>query len=196
VSRPGTSWDYENYDTLLAVHTLKTALGEKDYREFPRKALLDKIGMRSTVPGVDRFGDYILSSQVYTNARDLARFALLYLNRGKWPNAERRASCPNPGSISVTPAPSTSGAAGSTAVSGGSSPTTARTSPDAYTTAGNRGQHAVVVPSYDPSSCGGARLASGRSLFPEWDLTREVLKAFPKRAWGQKRDRPPTARNP
>jgi CubicO group peptidase (beta-lactamase class C family) len=40
--------------------------------------------MRNTIPEIDRFGDYVLSSQVYTNARDLARFGLLYLNGGMW----------------------------------------------------------------------------------------------------------------
>ena len=79
VRSPGSFWDYENYDTLLAVYAMKLALGsEKAYREFPRRALLDKIGMRSTLLSTDRFGDYILTSQVYTNARDLARFGLLY----------------------------------------------------------------------------------------------------------------------
>ena len=64
---------------------MKRALGgEKDYAEFPRKALLDRIGMRNTLVSTDRFGDFILSSQVYTNARDLARFGLLYLNEGVW----------------------------------------------------------------------------------------------------------------
>jgi CubicO group peptidase (beta-lactamase class C family) len=69
VSQPGTRWDYENYDTILAVHALKTALGAQDYLAFPRAALLDRIGMRNTLVGVDRFGDFVLSSQVYTNAR-------------------------------------------------------------------------------------------------------------------------------
>ena len=36
----------------------------------------------------DLFGDFILSSQVYTNARDLARFGMLYLQNGVW-NGER-----------------------------------------------------------------------------------------------------------
>src|SRR5262245_21001806 len=44
---PGTSWNYENYDTLLAVYAMKRALGtERAYLEFPRRALLDRIGMR------------------------------------------------------------------------------------------------------------------------------------------------------
>ncbi|MFP3949186.1 MAG: serine hydrolase domain-containing protein, partial [Longimicrobiales bacterium] len=82
---PGTYWNYENYDTLLGVYAMKLALGDEEtYLEFPRRALLDRIGMRNTLLGTDRFGDFILSSQVYTNARDLARFGLLYLNEGVW----------------------------------------------------------------------------------------------------------------
>ena len=86
---PGTAWNYENYDTLLAVYAMKRALGNvRAYLEFPRRALLDRIGMRNTLVSVDRFGDFVLSSQVYSNARDLARFGLLYLNGGVW-NGER-----------------------------------------------------------------------------------------------------------
>ena len=189
VSRPGTSWDYENYDTLLAVHALRTALGEKDYLEFPRRALLDKIGMRSTVPGVDRFGDFVLSSQVYTNARDLARFAMLYLNRGKWPNAGGVRILPESWiDFSRTPAPSTLGRGG---FYGGQwwlvPDDRGDVPPDAYTTAGNRGQHAVVVPSQDLVIVRrGLDWLPGEHSFPEWDLTREVLKAFPKQPWGHK----------
>jgi hypothetical protein len=54
----------------------------------PRRALFDRIGMRNTIVSTDRFGNFIFSSQVYTNARDLARFGLLYLNGGLW-NGER-----------------------------------------------------------------------------------------------------------
>ena len=89
IREPGTNWDYENCDTLLAVLKMKQVLGdEQTYREFPRRALLDKIGMRNTLVSTDRFGDFILSSQVYTNARDLARFGMLYLQNGVW-NGER-----------------------------------------------------------------------------------------------------------
>jgi CubicO group peptidase (beta-lactamase class C family) len=88
IREPGTSWDYENYDTLLGVLAMKRAIGDdRAYLEFPRRALLDKIGMRNTLLSTDRFGDFILSSQVYTNARDLARFGLVP-ERGR---VERRA---------------------------------------------------------------------------------------------------------
>ncbi|MEM9690142.1 MAG: hypothetical protein AAF917_11760 [Pseudomonadota bacterium] len=50
VRTPGTFWNYENYDTLLAVYAMKQALGSDEaYQQFPRKALLDKIGMRNTL---------------------------------------------------------------------------------------------------------------------------------------------------
>ena len=103
---PGTNWDYENYDTLLAVYAMKLAIGDpQEYLQFPRAALLDKIGMRNTLLSTDRFGDFIFSSQVYTNARDLARFGLLYLNGGMW-NGERLLS-EEWIEFARTPAPST-----------------------------------------------------------------------------------------
>ncbi len=59
VREPGTFWDYENYDTLLAVYAMKLALGDdKTYQEFPRRALLDKLGMRNTLVSADRFHDF------------------------------------------------------------------------------------------------------------------------------------------
>ena len=64
---------------------MKQVLGdEQTYREFPRRALLDKIGMRNTLVSTDRFLYFIVSSEIYTNARDLARFGLLYLQNGVW----------------------------------------------------------------------------------------------------------------
>ena len=48
---PGTVWDYENYDTLLGVLALKTALeDEQTYLEFPRQELFDKIGWIVPLP--------------------------------------------------------------------------------------------------------------------------------------------------
>ncbi|HJN43384.1 MAG: serine hydrolase [Vicinamibacterales bacterium] len=86
---PGTRWEYSNYDTLLIVRAIKTAIGDdKAFLTFPRRALLNKIGMRHTFPEIDPYGNFILSSQMWTTARDLARFGLLYLHDGVW-NGER-----------------------------------------------------------------------------------------------------------
>lgn len=178
VREPGTVWDYENYDTLLGMLALKTAIGDDAaYLEFPRRELFDKIGMRNTVPGVDRFGNFVLSSQVYTNARDMARLALLYLNRGVW-NGERLL----PESwvdFSRTAAPSTAQFGN---FYGGQwwLVQDARTDvpQDAYTMAGAQGQYAIVVPSHDLVIVRRG-LDSGAPGFPTWDLVAQVIKALP-----------------
>ena len=177
VREPGTNWDYENYDTLLAVYAMKQALGsEQAYREFPRRRLLDRIGMRNTLVSTDRFGDFILSSQVYTNARDLARFGLLYLQGGVW-NGERLIS-ERWIDFVRTPAPAT---AESGNFYGGQFwlvPDDRTDVPaDAYSTSGNRGQYVVIVPSRGLVIVRRG-LDHGRQGFDRWSLTREVLQAF------------------
>jgi CubicO group peptidase (beta-lactamase class C family) len=177
IRAPGTFWDYENYDTLTAVYAMKRAIGnDKEYLEFPRKALLDRIGMRNTLIGTDRFGDFILSSQVYTNARDLARFGMLYLQNGMW-RGERLVSEAWIRFVR-TPAPATA--------SGGHQygghfwlvPDNRTDVPkDAYSTNGNRGQFTIIVPSHDVVIVRRG-LDYGRQGFNNWDLTREVLKAI------------------
>jgi CubicO group peptidase (beta-lactamase class C family) len=176
IRAPGTFWDYENYDTILAVYAMKRALGdERTYLEYPRRALLDRIGMRNTLIGVDRFGDFILSSQVYTNARDLARFGLLYLQNGVW-NGQRLLS--NSWIAFVrTPAPATATTGNFYGGQWWLVPDARTDVPhDAYSTAGNRGQYVVVVPSHDLVIVRRG-LDYGRQGFNQWDLTREVLKA-------------------
>jgi CubicO group peptidase (beta-lactamase class C family) len=177
IREPGTFWDYENYDTLLAVYAMKRALrDEKNYREFPRRALLDRIGMRNTLLSTDRFGDFILSSQVYTNARDLARFGLLYLQNGVW-DGERL--------ISETwiefvrrPAPATAETGNFYGGQWWLVPDDRVDVPkDAYSTSGNRGQYVIVVPSHDVVIVRRG-LDYGKQGFNRWDLAREVLKAI------------------
>jgi CubicO group peptidase (beta-lactamase class C family) len=177
IRAPGTSWDYENYDTLLAVYAVKRALGDtRSYLEFPRRALLDRIGMRNTLVGVDRFGDFILSSQIHTNARDLARFGLLYLNGGVW-KGERILSEEWIDFVR-RPAPATETLGREYGGHWWLVPDDRRDVPgDAYTTAGNRGQYVIVVPSHELVIVRRG-LDWGRQGFDCWDLTREVLKAF------------------
>ena len=174
---PGTNWDYENYDTILAVYLMKLILGdEQSYLEFPRKALLDRIGMRNTLLSTDRFGDFILSSQLYTNARDLARFGLLYLNGGVW-KGERLIS-EDWIDFVRTPAPATAQTGNQYGGQWWLVPDNRTDVPkDAYATSGNRGQYVIVVPSHDLVIVRRG-LDYGRQGFNRWDLTREVLKAL------------------
>ena len=177
IREPGTFWDYENYDTLLAVYAMKRALGDaKTYSEFPRKALLDRIGMRNTLVSTDRFGDFILSSQVYTNARDLARFGLLYLQDGVW-QGERLISKDWIEFVRA-PAPATADRGNFYGGQFWLVPDERDDVPKtAYATAGNRGQYVVIVPSHDLVIVRRG-LEYGQQGFNRWDLTREMLKAI------------------
>jgi CubicO group peptidase (beta-lactamase class C family) len=82
---PGTRWKYANNDTLLALRALRHQLNnDMTYLRFPYDELLHKIGMYHTTMETDHLGNFIGSSQVYTTARDLARFGLLLDNDGIW----------------------------------------------------------------------------------------------------------------
>jgi hypothetical protein len=178
-ARPGNRWKYANNDTLLAVRALREAIGERDaYLRFPFEALLYKIGMSHTKLETDWEGNFILSSQVWTTARDLGRLGLLHLNDGVWAG-ER-----------ILPA----GWAHYVATPAASQPPAPRfgygaqwwllnerfpeVPNDAYTAAGNRGQYLLIIPSenliivrrgYDPA--GGER-------FQLHTFARDVLKAL------------------
>ena len=75
----GTVYRYANNDTLAAVKAIDGYLAEN-----PPIALFERLGMHATKAETDWHGDYILSSQVWTSAADLARFGQLYLNDGMW----------------------------------------------------------------------------------------------------------------
>jgi len=77
IREPGSVYRYANNDTLLAVKAVRQYL---DYYTVP--ALLAKIGMKETVVETDWQGGFVLSSQVWTTARDLASLGELYLKNG------------------------------------------------------------------------------------------------------------------
>jgi len=178
IREPGTFWDYENYDTLLAVYAMKLAsLDDLAYHLFPYEELLNPLGMRNTLLSADRFGDFILSSQVYTNARDLARFGMLYLQEGVWQG--KRLISKKWIDFVRTPAPATAKSGNFYGGQWWLVPDDRSDIPkDAYATSGNRGQYVIVVPSHDLVIVRrGLDYAAGRKAFNRWDLTREVLKA-------------------
>lgn len=82
---PGERWKYANNDTLLTLLALRHVLADDlRYLRYPYDELFHKIGMYHTRMEMDHEGNFMGSSQVYTTGRDLARFGLLYLNKGKW----------------------------------------------------------------------------------------------------------------
>jgi len=77
VHLPGTVFRYANNDTLAAVKAIGASLEDHPPAEF-----FSRLGMHDTVAETDWRGDYILSSQVWSTARDLAKLGQLYLDEG------------------------------------------------------------------------------------------------------------------
>ncbi|WP_303812135.1 serine hydrolase domain-containing protein [Sandarakinorhabdus limnophila] len=84
---PGSHFNYSNNDIMLAGMALSRTLAKDGGRHaalaFPFTELLWPLGMTRTTPETDWQGDFVLSSQVWMTARDLARLALVYQNGGK-----------------------------------------------------------------------------------------------------------------
>lgn len=88
-SLPGTRWLYAGSDTILTLHALRNVLQDDDrYLAFPFEEVAWKIGMTRTTAETDWNGGFLMSGQLWSTARDFARFGLLYLNDGMW-NGER-----------------------------------------------------------------------------------------------------------
>lgn len=82
-SKPGTRFRYANNDILLAVRSLRATMGEASYKYWPQR-LFTTLGMTHTVAQRDWQGNYILSSDVWSTARDLARLGQFWLQDGVW----------------------------------------------------------------------------------------------------------------
>jgi CubicO group peptidase (beta-lactamase class C family) len=82
---PGSRFRYANDDALLAARALRAVNGDgRRALAFPYTQLLWPIGMDHTTLETDWRGNYVLSSQVWSTARDLARLGMLYLDDGVW----------------------------------------------------------------------------------------------------------------
>ncbi|MHC4329559.1 MAG: serine hydrolase domain-containing protein [Planctomycetota bacterium] len=86
IAQPGTRWAYSSGSANIVSGIIRQALGgdQTEYFAFPRRALFNKIGMRSAVLEPDTAGNFVASSFMYATARDWARFGLLYLQDGVW----------------------------------------------------------------------------------------------------------------
>jgi len=137
----GQVYRYANNDTLLATMAIA-----KGFEVHPPHTLFDRLGMVHTFAETDWRGNYVLSSQVWTTARDLSRLGQLYLNDGVWEG--ERLLPEGWGQFVSTPSgpqpPSGSFGYGATFwVLNRSEGVPA----DTYAANGNRGQYIVIVPS-------------------------------------------------
>jgi CubicO group peptidase (beta-lactamase class C family) len=83
---PDTHWQYSsgtaNVVSRIVRHSFKG--DQAAHFGFPRRALFDRIGMRSAVIEPDASGSFVASSFMFATARDWARFGLLFLEGGVW----------------------------------------------------------------------------------------------------------------
>jgi CubicO group peptidase (beta-lactamase class C family) len=143
---PNTRFRYANNDILLAIRGLRAKLGDGDRAlAFPFEALLWKIGMTRTVPETDWQGNFILSSQVWTTARDLARLGLLYQNDGVW--NEERILPPGWGAYVSRHGPAQPASGYGYGATFWTFPAAAGLPADSYVAQGNRGQYLGIIPS-------------------------------------------------
>jgi CubicO group peptidase (beta-lactamase class C family) len=145
---PGTRFLYNPPDTMLLMRAVREAVkDDKAFWAMPFQQLFWKIGMTRTTPASDWNGDFLMSGQTYSSARDFARFGLLYLNDGIW-NGERIlpdgwtrvVSTPGP----VQPADNGPRYGGQFWIYSGIDGLPA----GAYSPNGGQGQYAMIVPSH------------------------------------------------
>lgn len=89
--QPGQVGRYRNTDPVLTNYLIRLAVEKRgeDYLSFPRRALLDKLGMRTMLMETDSFGNFLTQGYEFASGRDWARLGNLYLRDGIAPNGER-----------------------------------------------------------------------------------------------------------
>jgi CubicO group peptidase (beta-lactamase class C family) len=87
---PGTQWRYSSGTTNILSRVIRNTIGgsEQDYLTYPRRALFDRVGMRSALIEPDSSGTLVTSSFMYASARDWALLGQFLLQGGNW-NGER-----------------------------------------------------------------------------------------------------------
>jgi CubicO group peptidase (beta-lactamase class C family) len=87
---PGKVGRYRNTDPVLTNYLIRLAVEKRgeEYLSFPRRALFDKLGMRTMVLETDPFGNFLSQGYEFASARDWVRLGNLYLQNGVW-NGER-----------------------------------------------------------------------------------------------------------
>ncbi len=87
-NQPGSLFYYSSGNSNILSRIIRQTLGDSLYDGFPYRELFYKLGMYNAVIEPDASGTWVGSSYMYANARDWARFGLLFLNDGVF-NQER-----------------------------------------------------------------------------------------------------------
>ena len=85
VAEPDTLWQYSSGTSMILAGIVRSFFGSsEEYFAFPRRALFDKIGMRSAQIEADQSGTFVGESLMWATPRDWARFGLFCLQDGVW----------------------------------------------------------------------------------------------------------------
>ncbi|MCC5880727.1 MAG: serine hydrolase [Idiomarina sp.] len=182
---PGSRFKYANNDTMLALRAVRERFASvEDYLAFPFTALLHKIGMQHTYLESDWQGDYILSSQVWTTSRDLARLGILHLQQGRWDDEQllpedwlAYISTPAPAQPPM-PDENEAGTPGYGAQWWLFNERVEGIPDDTIAARGNRGQFLVIVPDKNLVIVRRGYDIAGEQGFDEMQFTRDVLSAL------------------
>ena len=144
IHAPGSTFRYANNDTLAAVQALKTTGLNMDRHV---RNVLSTAGMHDTKAETDWDGDHILSSQVWSTARDFAHLGLLHLNDGALPDGTRILPEGWLEYVSTPSGPQPEGRGFGYGAGWWLLNDSEGVPPDTIAAMGNRGQYVVVVPS-------------------------------------------------
>ena len=173
IYRPGAVYRYANNDTLMAVKAIQPS-----FKAHPPSEFFARLGMNNTVAERDWTGNYVLSSQVWSTARDLGRLGQLYLKDGVW-NGERLLP---EGFVTYVSSPLGPQPEGSPFGYGAGFWLMNRSEgvpPDTFAAFGNRGQYVVIVPSRDVVIVRRGEDPVG-ARFDIAAFTRDILAAIPE----------------
>ena len=173
IDTPGQVFRYANNDTLMAVRAIGDTL-----EDHSPAALFQRLGMDRTIAETDWRGDYVLSSQVWSTARDLALLGQLHLDDGVLPSGERILPEDWVRYISSPAGPQPEGRPFGYGAGWWLFDKSEGIPPDTFAAMGNRGQYVVVVPSRDVVIVRRGEDPAGQGGFDIAAFTRDVLAAL------------------
>lgn len=89
VATPGSSWYYSSGTSNILSELIRRKINnDMKYHRLPYDSLFRRIEMNSAVLETDESGTFVGSSFCYATARDWARFGQLYLQNGRWKDAQ------------------------------------------------------------------------------------------------------------
>lgn len=147
IGKPNQTWNYSSGTTnLLSLLLRKQFKTQQEYLDFWYTALLDKIGMESSLVEVDMAGNYVGSSYGWATPRDWAKFGLLYLHQGNWFGDQLFDT--NWATFVATPTPTSENRYGAHfwLNAGGKFPNTPK---EMYYCSGYQGQMVAIFPNHD-----------------------------------------------